>query len=41
MVRIERAGGLYHVLNRGNYRAAIFRDAATRGAERVRFCLLL
>jgi REP element-mobilizing transposase RayT len=32
MVRIERAGGLYHVLNRGNYRAAIFRDGATKEA---------
>jgi REP element-mobilizing transposase RayT len=29
---LEAAGGIYHVLNRGNYRADVFRRAKTRAA---------
>jgi putative transposase len=31
-LRLESEGGIYHVLNRGNYRADIFRAAKTRAA---------
>jgi putative transposase len=31
-LRVESEGGIYHVLNRGNYRADIFRGAKTRAA---------
>ncbi len=31
-LRLESEGGIYHVLNRGNYRAAIFRGAKARAA---------
>jgi REP element-mobilizing transposase RayT len=31
-LRLESDGGIYHVLNRGNYRADIFRGAKTRAA---------
>ena len=31
-LRLESEGGVYHVLNRGNYRADIFRDVKTRAA---------
>ena len=31
-LRLEAAGGIYHVLNRGNYRADVFRGAKTRAA---------
>jgi hypothetical protein len=29
-LRLEAAGGIYHVLNRGNYRADLFRGAKTQ-----------
>lgn len=32
MLRIERAGGIYHVINRGNYRADIFEEDKAKGA---------
>lgn len=32
LLRLEEEGGLYHVINRGNYRAHIFRAEKTRGA---------
>ena len=31
-LRLESEGGVYHVLNRGNYRADIFRSAKTKAA---------
>jgi putative transposase len=31
-LRLEAEGGIYHVLNRGNYRADIFRRTKTRAA---------
>jgi len=31
-LRVESEGGLYHVLNRGNYRSAIFRSDKTKAA---------
>ena len=31
-LRLEAEGGLYHVINRGNYRADIFRSERTKGA---------
>src|SRR4051812_35686663 len=31
-VRMESAAGVYHLLNRGNYRAAIFRSDRTKEA---------
>jgi REP element-mobilizing transposase RayT len=31
-LRLESEDGIYHVLNRGNYRADVFRGAKTRGA---------
>jgi REP element-mobilizing transposase RayT len=31
-LRLESEGGIYHVLNRGNYRADVFRGAKTRAA---------
>ena len=30
--RLEYPGAIYHVINRGNYRAAVFATAATRTA---------
>ena len=36
-LRIERAGGWYHITSRGNERRAIFRD----DRDRVHFCALL
>jgi len=36
-LRIEVADGIYHLMARGNERAAIFRD----DADRQRFCELL
>jgi len=32
MLRLESEGGLYHVINRGNYRADIFRSEKTKEA---------
>ena len=31
-LRLESVGGIYHVINRGNYRAAIFEKAKTKEA---------
>ena len=31
-LRLEAEGGIYHVLNRGNYRRAIFRAEETKQA---------
>jgi REP element-mobilizing transposase RayT len=31
-LRLESAGGIYHVISRGNYRAAVFQTAKTRAA---------
>ena len=31
-LRLEYPGACYHVINRGNYRADIFRDEPTRAA---------
>lgn len=31
-LRLESEGGIYHVINRGNYRAAIFQQAKTKAA---------
>jgi len=34
-VRFERPGGIYHVINCGNYRSWIFESGVSRGANRV------
>ena len=31
-LRLEYAGALYHVINRGNYRADVFKDEGARQA---------
>ena len=31
-LRLEFAGGIYHVINRGNYRSAIFAGEKTKAA---------
>ena len=31
-LRLEFAGGIHHVINRGNYRSAIFADEKTKAA---------
>ncbi len=37
-LRMEFAGGIYHVINRGNYRGWIFKEeGATRAFERCLF----